>query len=347
MTKERLQGHALILTVNLVFGINIPISKWIMHDYVSPEFYTMARMIIAGALFWIAAAFFPKERLSLKEIGMLAICSIGGIVLNQGLFVKGLSMTSPVDASVLLVGTPILVMVFSAIILKEPITLLKAFGVALGAAGAVWLVVSASDGSGANQSSILGDLITFSSTLFYAIYFVISKPLSIKYQAVTLMKWMFLFAIFFYLIPYLCADHPFKNAMATEANKPLDIYAILGLAYIFIGATFVTYLLIPMAVKRLRPTTASMYNYVQPVVSTAIAITILGDGSLTPAKIMATIMIFIGVYCVTASKARRDIIAAEAAAAEAAAAAAATTNATTNPPATTGPASGDNLGKKQ
>ena len=299
MTKERIKGHSIILLVNVMFAINTPISKWMLSEHLSPELHTMLRMLVAGTLFWLASFFFPRERLSLKEIGMLAVCSLGGVALNQMFFIRGLSLTSPIDASVIVTATPIIVMIFAAIILKEPITLRKALGVVLGAAGAIWLITSAqSSGANDSQSNWLGNLLAFASALCYAVYFVFSKPLSEKYQAVTLMKWMFLFAVIF-LLPF-----NFSGMVSADAFRgALDAKAVAGMIYIFVGATFITYLLIPMAVKHIRPTTASMYNYAQPIVSSLLAIAMLQD-TLSFSKILSALMIFAGVYCVTTSRRR-------------------------------------------
>lgn len=307
MTKERIHGHLLIFTANLIFGINYPISKWLLDGRLTPEFHTLSRMVAACVLFWGISFFFPREKLSLKEIGVLFVCSLFGVAGNQSLFIWGLSMTSPIDASVITTGTPIIVMLFAALFLREPITRLKVGGVLTGAGGAVWLtLLSESGDETASVSSLAGNLCIFGSSFIYALYFVFSKPLSEKYRAVTMMKWMFLFAV----LEVAPLAVPAMLRPGGMFIVPADTQTIAAMAYVLVGATFLAYLLIPMAVRRIRPTSASMYNYVQPIVACALAIIVAQD-NFTWEKLLAALTVFFGVYLVTQSKARRDLPQAE------------------------------------
>lgn len=306
MTKERIQGHLLILSANLIFGLNTPISKWLLSEKLDASLHTTLRMFIAGLLFWIASLFVERQKVPLPDLFKLMVCGLCGIAINQYLFIVGLSVTSPVDASVIVTSTPIFVMIFAAFILKEPITLLKCGGVFMGAMGAIWLITSAGGDSGA-RSSIWGDMLALISSFIYSFYFVISKPLAQKYSAVTMMKWMFLFG-FIALIPF-----NYRSVFFFEGVKAdLDFKAVGAIFYVCVFATFLAYFLIPMAIKRIRPTTASMYNYIQPITSSAIAIIAMQD-AFSIQKLLAAIMIFAGVFMVTKSKARRDIEARKAA----------------------------------
>lgn len=302
MTRERIRGHLLIFSANLIFGINYPISKWLLDGRLTPEFHTLARMVSACALFWLLSLFMPREKLSPREIGILFLCSFCGIAGNQTLFIQGLSMTSPIDASVITAGTPIIVMLLAAVFLREPITRMKSGGVLLGAAGAVWLVLQSGQGGNAAAASFAGDACVLGSSLIYAVYFVFSKPLSEKYSAVTMMKWMFLFAV----IEVAPLTLPAIVRPGGAFAAPPDARTFAGMAYVIFGATFLAYLLIPMAVRRIRPTTASMYNYVQPVVACALAILFAQD-VFSAGKLLAAAAVFLGVYFVTKSKARRDM----------------------------------------
>lgn len=302
MTRERIRGHLLIFSANLIFGINYPISKWLLDGRLTPEFHTLARMVSACVLFWLLSLFMPREKLSLREIGILFLCSFCGIAGNQTLFIQGLSMTSPIDASVITAGTPIIVMLLAAVFLREPITRMKSGGVLLGAAGAVGLVLQSGQGGNAAAASFAGDACVLGSSLIYAVYFVFSKPLSEKYSAVTMMKWMFLFAV----IEVAPLTLPAIVRPGGAFAAPPDARTFAGMAYVIFGATFLAYLLIPMAVRRIRPTTASMYNYVQPVVACALAILFAQD-VFSAGKLLAAAAVFLGVYFVTKSKARRDM----------------------------------------
>ncbi|MBQ7332304.1 MAG: DMT family transporter [Opitutales bacterium] len=296
MNKEQATGHLLIFTSALIFGLNYPISKWLLTTYLTPEFYMCARMIVSCALFWGLSLCVPREKLSLKEIGIFLLCSVGGVTGNQLLFVWGLDMTSPIDASVITSGRPIIVLLLSALILRERITRLKTAGVLLGAAGAIWLILL-SGTSGGNAASLAGDLCIFASGVVYALYFVFSKPLSEKYRAVTMMKWMFLFAAIQVLPFYVPA---MLNAGTPPILAPLDAQAVAAMIFVFFGTSFLGYLLIPMAVRRIRPTTASMYNNLHPIVACVLAVALAQD-TLSPEKILAALAILGGVYMVTKS----------------------------------------------
>lgn len=301
MLSERAKGHLLIFAANLIFGINYAISKWLLAEQLTPEFHTLARMVAACILFWGVSLFLPQEKLTLKEIGVLFLCSLCGVAGNQALFIWGLSMTSPIDASVITTGTPIIVMILAAVILREPITRLKVAGVFTGAFGAVWLVLLSGAVGGNAASSLAGNLCIFGSSFIYAVYFVFSKPLSVKYQAVTMMKWMFLFAVIEVLpitLPGILSPGGIFLTVPTWKT-------FAAMAYVLVGATFLAYMLIPMAVKRIRPTTASMYNYVQPIVACALAV-ILGQDAFSWEKLLAAIIIFVGVYLVTKSRPKAE-----------------------------------------
>lgn len=295
--SERAKGHLLIFTANLIFGINYSVSKWLLAEQLTPEFHTLARMVAACVLFWGISLFLPKEKLSLKEVGILFLCSLCGVAGNQALFIWGLSMTSPIDASVITTGTPIIVMLLAAFILREPITWLKAVGVFSGAAGAVWLVLLSGSGGGSTTSNLAGNLCIFGSSFIYAVYFVFSKPLSVKYRAVTMMKWMFFFAVLEVLpITLPTILEPGGMFLTTPTWKTFS-----AMTYVLVGATFLAYMLIPMAVRRIRPTTASMYNYVQPIVACVLAIVVAQD-EFSWSKLIAALIIFSGVYMVTKSR---------------------------------------------
>ena len=213
---------------------------------------------------------------------------------------KGLSLTSSVDASVLSTCTPMIVIVLALIFLKEPITWKKASGVIIGASGALLLVLSGSNES-AGDSSTLGNIFILLSGVTYAIYLVIVKPLTLKFSSVTIMKWMFLFSLPIF-IPLDWKD--FIHAPAFI--QPHHSAGLLGIAFILFFGTYLTFLMIPMALKRIRPTTVSMYNYVQPMV-VAVAAAISGTDHLSWEKGLSVLLVFSGVYLVTISKSRAQV----------------------------------------
>lgn len=299
--SEKLKGHVLILIANILFAVNMPVSKYLLPEHLTPEALTIMRVAFACVMFWITSLFTRTEKVPVRDIGLLFVCAFCGIALNQGLFIQGLNTTSPVDASIIVTAVPIFVMILAALILKEPITRQKAFGVFLGVSGALLLVVQSVD-AGAQASSFSGNLMIVTSGLSYSFYLVLSKPLTEKYSSVTIMKWMFLFALLM-LAPFTMNHVLESSAFNHEGTDYKEISAI---CYVLLGATFIPYLLIPMSLKRIRPTTVSMYNYAQPVVASFIAI-LAGQDSFSFRKLLAAILVFAGVYLVTQSKSRADM----------------------------------------
>lgn len=299
--NEKLKGHILILITNILFAINMPVSKYLLPMHVSPEALTIMRMGFACMMFWIVSLFSTYEKVAVKDLGMLFICALCGVGINQGLFIWGLNTTSPVDASIIATAVPIFVMILAAFILKEPITRMKSLGVLVGIAGAVSLILQSTHSSG-QTSSLEGNLMITVSGFIYSVYLVLSKPLTLKYSAVTIMKWMFLFSTITLL--------PFTFSYVLEApafNHTVFDYKELGaIFFVLFGATFVPYLLIPMSLKRIRPTTVSMYNYVQPIVASQIAV-FVGQDHFSVQKLFSAALVFGGVYLVTQSKSRADI----------------------------------------
>jgi drug/metabolite transporter (DMT)-like permease len=301
MDREKQKGHGLIFIANVLWGINMPISKYLLPEHVAPGALTIMRILFATAMFWIVSLFMKRENVSLKDIGLLFICGMCGIAFNQSLFILGLSQTSPVDASIIATSGPIFVMLLAALILKEPITQKKAFGVLIGASGGILLVLSSMQAS--NQvSSLAGDLKIVSGSFIYSVYVVISKPLSQRYSSVTIMKWMFLFSSIV-LLPFMYRD---MTDTALFHRSYIDGEELGAIMYVLIGATFLPYLLVPMALKRIRPTTLSMYNYAQPIAASLIAV-MAGQDTFSMSKAVSSALVFIGVYLVTQSKSRADV----------------------------------------
>lgn len=297
--NEKMKGHTIALVTNIFWGLNIPISKVILSGNISPFGWSLARSLFACACFWILSLFASHEPVTRKtDMLLLLLCALLGMVLNQLAFVIGLTLTSPIDASIITTSVPVIVMLIAAAVLKEPITPTKVTGVLAGVAGALLLILSGSHhNSGTN--SVQGDLLCIVSCSSYATYLVISKPLVQRYSSVTIMKWMFLFSSVL-----LCPAGIGELAGFTYAE--FDFRLWLQIIYALILGTFIPYLLVPMGLKRLRPTTMSMYNYVQPLVASIVAVIALQD-AFTWVKCAAGILVFVGVYIVNKSKSRAQM----------------------------------------
>jgi drug/metabolite transporter (DMT)-like permease len=302
MHNEKIKGHVLIFLANVLFAVNISISKFLIPSHLTPEALTLLRVLFGCIMFWLASFFIPYEKVPLKDLGTLFLCALCGITLNQSLFMSGLNLTSPIDASIIATAGPIYVMLLAALILKEPITGRKIAGVLLGVTGAVLLILSSSGPTDNQSSGLAGNLRIVASNLLYSVYVVLSRPLSRRYSAVTIMKWMFLFSAVI-LFPFMYQQVIDAPAFHREA---LDWTESAAIFYVLMFATFIPYLLIPMSLKRLRPTTVSMYNYIQPIVASVLAV-LIGQDTFGVEKLLSAALVFVGVYLVTQSKSREDI----------------------------------------
>lgn len=298
-----------MLGANSMWGLMSPISKFIMlTGAVSPLVVTDLRITGAMILFWIASLFQKPEHVSHKDLARLFGAALLGIVLNQGCFLFGVSLTSPGDASIITTSMPLWAMVLAAVILKEPITGKKVLGIAAGATGALMLILGSNSAkasaTAASNYAIWGDLLVLSAQFCYAMYIVVYKDFVNKYSLITIMKWMFTYS-FICVLPFSYSD------LMSAHWAALHVTEIAGLAFVVVGATFLSYMLIVVGQKHLRPTVAGMYNYVQPIVSCLVAV-LWGMDSFNIIKGIAVVFIFGGVYLVTISRSRKEVEAYEA-----------------------------------
>lgn len=297
MEISKLKGHGAMMGAEMLWGAGAPLGKFILAGSVSPLLLTDCRIIGTAALFWLLSLFAPSEHVSPKDLLLIFFASLLGIVFNQCLFLFGLSYTSPINASIITTSLPIVTMVMAAIFLREPVTKLKVGGVFLGAIGALILIVSGTAATG--TGSALGDGMVLLAQISFSCYLVFFKRLTAKYRPVTLMKWMFTYASIC-IVPFSYGEW----AGAAQAGiTPAEWWAV---AAFVLGPTFLSYLLLPVGQKNLRPTVTSMYNYVQPIVASVVAVWV-GMDRFTPGKAVAVVLVFVGVFLVSKSKSRADM----------------------------------------
>jgi len=288
-------GHLFALTANVMWGLMSPIGKSALQEF-SAISVTTFRMIGAAAAFWILSIFCKQEHVDHRDMLKIFFASLFALVFNQGVFIFGLSMTSPIDASIVTTTLPIVTMVVAAIYLKEPITNKKVLGIFVGAMGALILIISSQAASSGN-GSLIGDLLCLVAQISFSIYLTVFKGLSQRYSTVTINKWMFIYASICY-IPFSYYD------ISTIQWAAIPTIAIVQVLYVVLGGSFLAYLCI-MTAQRLPPTVVSMYNYMQPIVASIAAI-IMGIGSFGWEKGIAITLVFLGVYIVTQSKSKAD-----------------------------------------
>ena len=297
--KGTLIGHCAAFIAYAIFGFNIIVCKDLTSGGLIPPLgiFTL-RSVFAGSLFWLVSLFQPKETIEKKDYIRIFAASMLGFMTCQVTFLVGIPHITPMDCSILTAMAPVYTMITAAIVIKEPITLKKSIGVAVSLAGVIYLIINrVSISEGAAESTPFGIFMIILNVLSFAMYLGIFKPLIAKYSVVTFMKWIFLFSA--------CVSIPFsiKGLVNVDwTGIPKIQYA--ELAYLIICATFITYYLIPIAQKRIRPTLVSMYTYVQPIIAIAISIAI-GMDTLTWQKFLATALVFGGVVIVNQSRAAK------------------------------------------
>lgn len=228
-----------------------------MPNKIGPSAFIFLRIVGAGILFWVIKSFI-KEKINKKDIPLLILCGFLGVASNQLLFFHGLNLTSPIDASIIITAIPIVVLIFSAILLKEKITTNKIIGIGIGAVGAILLVWYGNKVEG--TSSLLGNVLIFLNACSYGLYLVLVKPLMKKYNSLTVISWVFLFG-FVFMLPFGIPDILQTDFSSFTANT----YAVI--AFVVIGTTFLAYLFNIYALKTVAPSVNGSYVYLQPAIS--------------------------------------------------------------------------------
>lgn len=294
--KNSIFGHIACFTAYLIFGLNIVVCKDLTSSgAISPLALFTLRSLGAGMLFWLISLFLLKERVERRDLPKIFVASVLGFFLTQISFLMAISRITPMDCSIVASLSPLYTMFIAAYVLKEPLSAQKIGGVVLSLCGVLYLILnSVTSASAVVQTTPIGVLLMIANSLCFSLYLGIFKPTIAKYSVVTFMKWIFLFSTLLSL-PFSA-----KEIVHTDfATLPLSYMA--ELAFLIICATFVTYFLIPVGQKRLRPTLVSMYSYVQPIVAIVVSIYV-GMDTLSWQKVLAAVTVFTGVIIVSRSR---------------------------------------------
>ena len=294
--KEKTIGHLACFIAYAIFGINIIVCKDLTSSrLISPIALFGLRSLGAGLLFWLISYFLPKEKVDKKDFGKILMASLLGFFLTQVTFLMAIPDITPMDCSIVSSLSPIYTMFIAAYVLKEPITLRKAGGVAISFFGIIYLIMNSVTGTGGTiETSWVGILLMIANSLSFSLYLGLFKPVITKYSVITFMKWIFLFATLF-SFPWTVSElRTFDYSLLTSTY-------LSELAFLIICSTFITYFLIPLGQKRIRPTLVSMYSYVQPIIAIVISIWV-GMDTLSWQKLLAAAMVFGGVVLVNYSR---------------------------------------------
>ncbi|MEW5677431.1 DMT family transporter [Flavobacterium enshiense] len=279
--------------VAIIYGVTFTIAKDVMPKHIDAFGFIFLRVGGSTLLFWLAALFVKTEKVEKKDFPRILAAAFFGVAFNMLTFFKGLSYTSPIMGAVLMVTTPMIVLILSAIIMKERMENKKVMGILLGLAGTVTLILYGKSMVNAPNAS-LGNLLVFVNAVSYGFYLILVKKLMDKYNAFSFVKWIYLFG-FLMVIPF-----GWKEFQAVDwSGVPLNIFWKIG--FVVIVSTFLTYLLNLLSMKELKPTTVAVFIYLQPFFATVFAIG-LGKDELSWVKIGSAALIFAGVYLVIQKK---------------------------------------------
>lgn len=285
--------------VSLIYGMTFTIAKDVMPHYIDAFGFISLRVGGTMLLFWLSSFIIgvfgkhKKEKIAVSDYKIIIAAAFFGVALNMLTFFKGLSLTSPISAAVIMVSTPMIVLVLSSVIMKERMRKRMVFGLILGLGGTALLILYGKSITGAKQAG-LGNLLVLINAISYGYYLIIVKKLMHKYHAFTFVKWIY-FLGFLMVLPFGWEELQAVRWIAV----PSEIYWKIG--FVVFCSTFLTYLLNLLSMKELSPTTVAVFIYLQPLFATIFAIG-LGKDELNSVKILSAALIFSGVYLVTLKK---------------------------------------------
>ncbi len=280
--------HGGLLFVAILYGANYSIAKIVTPEFIAPFGMIVYRILLAGVLFWLIS-FDKKEKVNWKKDGnRFFLCALTGVAANQLLFFKGISLTTAVNASIIMTLTPIFVFIFSAILLHEKISGLKFTGLILSLLGALLIVYKFDDS--VQVGNWLGDILVLLNALSYGMYLVLVKPLMGKYSTKTVTKWIFLIG-FFIALPVGGSD-----AINTDFSSFTD-QAWYSFFYVIVGVTIIAYFINAWSMKKVNPSLVGIYIYLQPLLASLVAV-LFFDELLTGKHAISAIFIFSGIYMV-------------------------------------------------
>ncbi len=275
----------------LIYGVTYTIAKDVMPNYIKPYGFILLRVSSATLIFWTAGLFIKQQKIEKSDYKKILIASFFGITINMLAFFKGLSLTSPISASVMMVTSPIMVLIFSSILIRKPIGKQRVLGVFIGLVGALFLITLGNSSTANSTNSAFGNFLVFLNAASYGLYLVLAKDLVKKYNPIVFIKWLYLFGLIF-VIPF---GYNELTAVIWE-EIPTNIY--WNISFVLLFTTCITYLFNLYGLSKLKPTTVSVFIYLQPVIATIYAL-IVGSDSLNLIQLFATLLIFFGVYLVT------------------------------------------------
>ena len=275
--------------VSIIYGVTFTIAKDVMPEHILPYGFIALRVGGSTLLFWLVWAMLPKQKILSEDYWRVVACAFFGVAFNMLTFFKGLSLTSPISAAVLMVTTPIIVLLLSAVLIREKLQARKVGGILLGLAGTVMLIYYGRS-SGNAPDPFLGNFLVFVNAASYGLYLILVKKLMDRYHAFSFVNWIYLIG-FLMVLPFGWPELESVNWQGFNTS----VWLKTGFVVVF--STFLTYLLNLLSMKSLRPVTVAVFIYLQPLFAAIFSIG-LGKDSLNLIKVASALMIFSGVYLV-------------------------------------------------
>jgi drug/metabolite transporter (DMT)-like permease len=297
LTKA-LKGHIALFVAQIIYALNYSVAKGLMPTFIHPLALVFSRVIGAAILFWLLSLFVKTQKVEKKDMKRIALLALFGIVINQVFFIYGLSITTPINSSIIMISNPIMVFIFTLFILKERVTVLKVTGLMLAILGAV-MILRYRGNFEVGSDTIAGDLMTLLNSASWAVFVVMVKPIMMKYNTTTAMRWLFLFGSIF-IVPIGLVETLHTNWEAFTGH------AVFAIFFVIVATTFFAYFLNIYGLQELSPNTVSAYIYLQPFLASLFAI-LIGEDKLTPTKLLSGILIILGLYLVN-KKTKKVII---------------------------------------
>lgn len=296
MEKEKQQGLIAIIFANTMFGLNIPVTKSLIADWMTPMGYTATRMLFGTLVFWVLGLFLKKEKVKGKDLLIMLLGGLIGYLGTQFLFSQSLEYTSPVIFALLMALTPVVVLLISTVFLKEIIPFRKIIGIGMSVSGAALIILLGASGGTSGSNNLLGIVFALLCVLAYSVYLILTRKISIKYQPVTIAKWMFLISAVISMPIGISEFHSQKIYTAETTGLAISL-----LVFALLFSSVLAFFLMPYALKRLKASTVSIFVNWQPIVASIVAI-IVGQDILTWDKPLAVLLVLTGVYLVTQQK---------------------------------------------
>lgn len=284
------KAHLALFAVALIYGANFSIAKLVLNGgYMAPQGFILLRVLSGVAAFFLASRFFIRQQVARKDMPLLALCGLFGVAINQMCFFAGLKLTSPIHAALIMTTTPILVLAVSWALVRERVTWRRLGGIFTGMAGAV-LLISGGRRIGFEGDGLWGDLLVLANAISYAIYLVLVKKLMARYHPLTVVYWVFLFALVG-VLPFGAGE---LAAVGWTTFTPVIWWSVI---YVLLFVTILTYWFNAYALTVVSPSVVSIYIYLQPLLAAGISL-LWENESMNWNKAVSGILIFAGVYLV-------------------------------------------------